>query len=512
MAQVGSRRSLKLNIVANVIGRFYAAIAGVLFVPVYLHFLGVESYGLFALLNSYMAIAGLLDLGFSGALMRELAKLSAVSPEKMRDLVWTISLPYCGITLLAGLAIFIGSPWIASVAIGKGSSLADPVIVRAVGLAGFGLTLQLPVYLYTGGLAGLERQDVANTINVASTTLRHGVAVTLLWGVSNSVVTLMAWQAAIAALTAIALFCALWVQMPSHDRRPRFRLGLLRETWKFAAGLGGSAIFGTIMTQSDKVIIGALLPLTEVGHYMVASVVATNILLVAQPVVAAAVPRFSQLVAMKDWMTTQAIFEKLSQLVALMVIPISTTVAVFPQQTLMLWTGNSAIAENAEPLLRYLAIGIGFGAFGCIPYGLMMATGRTWTLFIFSVTACAITLPLVYLATTQFGSAGTAEAICVYQCMAFAAFAIVLLALMPWDDWLRWISTDVILPQAVVAAVGLMALAIAPHAESRVELLALLSVTWFVSAIMAGLAMPWMRQQALSHWRQIRALSFGPMS
>jgi O-antigen/teichoic acid export membrane protein len=507
MARLGIRRSLKLNIAANVVGRLYAGAAGLLFLPIYLHFLGVESYGLFALLNSYMAIAGLLDLGFSGALMRDLAKLTALAPEKMRDLVWTVSVPYCLVALAIGFMVFLGSPWIAALAIGKGNSLATPVIVQAVGFAGFGLTLQLPVFLYSGGLAGLERQDIANAISVASTTLRHGVAVALLWGISNSVVTLMAWQAVIALLTAIALFCALWRQMPSNHRRPRFRLELLRETWKIAAGLGGSAVFGTIMAQADKIIIGALLPLAEVGHYMVASVITTNIILMAQPVVAAAVPRLSQLAAKKDWLLLPATFGKLSQLVTLMIIPVSTTIAVFPEQTLMLWTGDLAIAESAAPLLRYLAIGISFSAFASIPYGFLLAAGRTGTLFVFSVATCLIAVPSIYVATAQFGPTGAAAMRCLFQFTGFALFALAVGTLLPHGEWRRWIFTDIALPQILAIAVALTIFASAPQTENRWELLALLSITWLASAIVSGLAMPWMRRQALDLHRLVQRLA-----
>lgn len=502
------QRSLKTNIAANVVGRLYTGIAGVVFVPVYLHFLGVAGYGLFALLNSYMAVAALLDLGFSGAITREIAKLSALSPERIGDLVWTISLPYCAATIIIASAIYAASPWIASVAIAKGSSMANPEIVRAVGLAGFGLTFQLPGFLYSGGLAGLQRQDIANGITIVSTTVRHGVAILLLWGVSNSVVTLMAWQAVIAVLTAFAALVALWSRLPSNRRRPRFRRDLLHDTWKFAASLGGLTILGTLVLQSDKILVGALLPLTVVGHYMVASVIATNLMLIAQPVSAAAFPRLSQLVAARDWAATYSTFEKLAQLVAVMALPVTATIAVFPEQTLMVWTGNAAVAQSAAPLLRYLVLGVSFNALASIPNELTVAMGRTTILLVIATVSCCTALALVYLGIMHFGPEGAALAMCVYFCMGLISIGGVLRHAFGRADWWRWLSKDVALPGGLVAALALLMSAIAPPVEHRIEQLALLAITWLLCALAAGSATPHLRHQALSYWRRIRARPF----
>jgi O-antigen/teichoic acid export membrane protein len=141
------RRSLKVNIAANLLGRSFTAFCGIVFLPIYLHFLDVEYYGLFALLNSYMIVAAVLDAGFSAALTREIAKLSDSAPERMRDLVWTVSLPYCAATLTIAIAVYLAAPWIAPVILHEGRDLNQPMLVASVGYAGFAMTMQLPVFL-----------------------------------------------------------------------------------------------------------------------------------------------------------------------------------------------------------------------------------------------------------------------------------------------------------------------------------------------------------------------------
>jgi O-antigen/teichoic acid export membrane protein len=490
----------------------YTGLAGILFVPIYLHFLGVESYGLFALLNSYMAVALLLDLGFSAAITREVAKFSEASPERMRDLVWTISVPYCAGTLAIAIGIYFAAPWLASVVVIKSSGLPEAAIVRGIGFAGFALTLQLPIFLYTGGLAGLQRQDLANGVTIASTTLRHTGSIFLLWSFSCSVATLMIWQAAVATSTAAAAFTVLWCQMPSNHRLPRFRIEFLRDIWRFAASIGGVTLLGMVVFQSDKVFIGALLPLKEVGTYMVASVIAANLTLIAQPVSAVAFPRLSQLEARKDIATIRATFHKLSQLVALMLLPLTTVIAFFPQQTLAVWTGNPAVAASAAPVLRILAIGVAFNACICVPYGLVLAAGWTRVLFIMTIITAIVTLPLLYALTAGFGVIGAASAMLAYLVMWFVIYASIIRKLLGSDEWWRWLYRSIVLPAALVAAATFTIQNLVPLPTERDLLFVLLAVTWLVAAIAAGLTMPWLREQALRYLQKLRTRSLRAMS
>jgi O-antigen/teichoic acid export membrane protein len=490
--------SLRTNIAANVAGRLYSAAAGVVLVPVYLHFLGVGRYGLFALLNSYMAIAALLDMGLSVATTREVARLCAVAPKRLRDMIWTISLPYCALTLFTAVLIYCASPWLAAHAINDHGDMPASSIASAVGLAGFALTLQLPLYLYTGGLAGLQRQDLANGLTVTITSLRYAAAIFLLWRYSPSVALLMASQAAVAVAGGIASFVVLWRQMPTTGRWPQFQTSFLRDAWRFAAGVGGMSLVNTLVLQSDKVIIGALLPLEQIGHYMVASVIWGNLIVLAQPVTGVAFPRLAQLAAMKDWTTARATFHKLSQFISWMVLPVITTIAVLPEQTLLVWTGNRLVASSAAPLLRVFVVGAAFYVYVCIPNSMILAEGRTRALFIASVVSAAIAVPLLYLGTLHFGAIGTAAAICAYLILGGVASASISTSLLPSSDWWHWLVIDVILPQAVASTVVVTTVTLAPRYSGRFEELGVLSAVWLIGTIITGLALPWIRQQGLA--------------
>src|SRR3972149_12226265 len=88
--------STKRNIIANYLGSAWNALMGLAFIPLYIHYLGIEAYGLigvFILLQAWMV---LLDMGITPTFSREMARFTAGShtPQSIGDLVRSVELVY----------------------------------------------------------------------------------------------------------------------------------------------------------------------------------------------------------------------------------------------------------------------------------------------------------------------------------------------------------------------------------------------------------------------------------
>jgi O-antigen/teichoic acid export membrane protein len=79
-------------------------------VPAYIHFLGIEAYGLIGFFLSLTAILQLLDLGLGTALNRQFSHHSAQSGKarEMRDLLRTLEIIYWLIGIAIGATIRTG--------------------------------------------------------------------------------------------------------------------------------------------------------------------------------------------------------------------------------------------------------------------------------------------------------------------------------------------------------------------------------------------------------------------
>ena len=84
--------------------------------PLYLKYLGIESYGLIGLFVSLMALLSIMDMGLSSTLSRELARLSVIpgTEQESRDLVRTMELVYWTIGALLALSTIALAPHLAS--------------------------------------------------------------------------------------------------------------------------------------------------------------------------------------------------------------------------------------------------------------------------------------------------------------------------------------------------------------------------------------------------------------
>ncbi len=69
--------NVKYNIVANYLGQIWVGLIALVFIPLYIDYLGIEAYGLIALFAVMQSMFVLLDAGMTPTLNREMAKFNA---------------------------------------------------------------------------------------------------------------------------------------------------------------------------------------------------------------------------------------------------------------------------------------------------------------------------------------------------------------------------------------------------------------------------------------------------
>ena len=136
--------STKTNVTANFVGNIWIALLSIVFVPIYLHYIGVESYGLIGVFSSIQAFIVLLDFGLSPTLNRELARLSALGDrtQEMHDIKRTLEIPnwICAVfiaLLLSALAPLIARFWV------QPKDLSVETVTQAFIILGVNIAIQL---------------------------------------------------------------------------------------------------------------------------------------------------------------------------------------------------------------------------------------------------------------------------------------------------------------------------------------------------------------------------------
>ncbi len=488
--------SVRQNVVANFAGKAWTSIMSLVFIPLYIKFMGIEAYGLIGIFVSLIVLLSILDMGLSSTLSRELARLSAApdSAQESRDLVRTLEFVYWGIGIIIGLGLIALAPLIAYHWV-KTQGIPTQTVQQALMIMGLVVAFQWPASLYDGGLVGLQRQVLLNGVRGTMATVQHGGAVLALWLISPSILVFFTWQIFINIIQTLLLARSVWISLPVSLEKSVFRTDLLRKNWRFAAGMMSISIMAIILTQADKIILSKLLTLTMFGYYMLAFNLANTMILLVNPVFSALFPKLSQLTNAKDCENLVSdYYHKGCQLVSVFVLPAASILALFSKQILLLWVRDPVIAQNTHLLLSLLVIGSALNALMTLPFSLQLSYGWTKLSFIKNVIAVIILVPLMVWLVNLYGAPGAAIVWIILNVgYFFIEIPVMHSRLLKADMW-RWYFQDVGLPLLIILSIALCSRFFMPQFATTHTTLLWISLTGLLSLIVSTIAVSFGRE------------------
>lgn len=488
--------SLKKNVVANYFGQAWQALMGLAFVPLYIRYLGIESYGLigiFAMLQTWLA---LIDMGMKPALGREMARFTAGSHDarSIRDLLRSVEVVGVVIAAVLGLAVWAASGWLAIHWV-TAKNLSPAVIAHAFSAMGLVTALRFVEDIYQSSIAGLQRQVLQNVVTSITAGVRSLGAIGVLAWVSPTIEAFFFWQGLVSLISVAALAAVVYTSVPPSPQAARFSTFALRTIWRFAAGMTAITLLGLLLTQVDKILLARLLTLEAFGYYALAGVVANGLYSLAGPITSAIYPRLTQLVASGDDVTLRAVYHRGAQLVTVLMGSAAMVLIVFGERVLQLWTGNAMLARQVWPVMSILALGTLFNGLMLIPLQIQLAHGWTSLAIRVNIVAVSLLVPAIIVTVPRYGALGAARVWVVLN-LGYLLFEIPLMhrRLLRAEKW-RWYREDVVFPLAAAAATVLLCRWLMPRDLGRVGEFSALFTTSACVLIASAMAAPTVRDQ-----------------
>lgn len=486
----GVKTALSVSIAARAV----AAVSGLLALPVYLGHLGVEAYGVVGLFASMQAVIAFMEFGLATTLTRLLARasLDASALAQARDATLTFERAYLGLAIVAALLLAVSAPWIASTWVNL-HSLTTAEVTLSLQLAAVSLAFGWPTNLYSAGLAGLHRQVPLAISTSAFAILRVSVTILCLWHVPTLESFFWA-QLATAILQALGTRIQLWRALVLPGHRPVAQWRLLVRTRKFAGGMTAITVTSILLTQTDKLILSHILPLSEFGTYAVALSLSTGLYILISPMFSVIYPRISAAWGGVDTPELAQLYHASSQAMAALVMPLAAVLACFPAPSLYVLTNNPALSAAAASILVFLVIGAALNGIMNIPYALQLAAGWTSLSVWLNIASLAAVAPLTWWAATRFGAVGGAAAWSLLNAGHFIITPILLhRRLLKAEKW-RWYRDDVLTPGVISFVVAMLLATMWQAGSSSRWLTGLqLAACWLVTAFSTLLSMPRLR-------------------
>ncbi len=468
---------LRRNLIANFVGQGWAAVMGLAFVPLYIKYIGIESYGLIGVFAIIQAWLALLDMGLVPALSREMSRFTGGGHSV--DSIWTllrsVETLLLGVAVVFVLMVYAFSGWVSSGWL-NAEKLSPDIVRNAVLIMGVVAALRLLENIYKSSLIGLQHQLIFNVVNSSLATLRGAGAVAVLAWYSPTVLAFFAWQAIVSVVSVIVMVLIVYRYMPVSNRPSRFSMASLKDIGGFAGGVAGVTFLALLLTQVDKVLLSKLLPLSEFGYYSLAALLANGLFLVVGPINQAFFPRFSELYSRKLQVELADAFHLGAQLVTVIFGTGAVLLICFSEFVLSIWTHDAELARNVAPLVSILSLGSLLNGLLWIPYQMQLAHGWTGLAVRVNLIAVVLIVPAIIWVTPRYGSVGVAWVwVLLNTGYLLAGMHFMFRKIMCEEKW-RWYIDDIFFP----VFLGGMAAYVLKYFLSTIGLLSFFATACFV--------------------------------
>ena len=439
--------SFRRNIIANYIGQLYTSVIGIVMVPLYVRYMGVEAYGLvgfYAMLQGWFM---LLDMGLTPALSREAARFKggAVSALDLRRLVRALE----GVFITVGTAGMLGSMLSTGIIAAKWlhvERLEVTDVQYAMSLMAIIVVLRWVCGLYRGVITGFEHLVWLSIFNSIIATFRFVLVVPFMIYAGATPANFFGFQLAIAIVELLTLIVKTYRLLPFVALK-----GYIGWEWKplrgimqFALSAAFTSAVWVLVMQVDKLLLSGMVPLSEYAVYTMGVLVAGGITILSGPVTTAILPRLVKLGAEGDERGLKRLYRESTQLVGLVTIPIVLVLAFFPGPVITAWTGQVDIATRAAPILSLYAIGNGILVFAGFSYLLQVSRGNLSLHVSGNLIFVLLFLPMLIFAVNRYGAVGAGYAWILANLIPFIAWLPVVHHRFLKGTHLKWLAEDIL--------------------------------------------------------------------
>ncbi len=423
-----SGRLLARNSLLNLAGESAPFLVAAMAIPVLIHEIGLDRYGVLTLIMLAVGYFGVFNLGLDSAATKFIAVAAASSDHRdIPGLFWAslflmLGFGLCGAILLAAL-----SPWLVDRVLNIAPAL------RGESLHGFYLlALALPFVVSGGSISGtlsaFQRFDLINAVRLPAGIL-YSVGPILVLPFSHN----LGWIVAVVVLIRLASWIAnlaicLHI-LPRLRREFGVHRSIILPMLRFGGWVTISGIVLPIMEYVDRFIIGAMLSVAAVAYYAVPYQVTNKLRVVPAALSEVTFPAFSGVFS-RNPARAIVLFERATRYIMLALFPPILIIVTLAPEGLTLWIGPSFSAHSAA-VMRWLALAIFINSLAWTPYTLLPAAHRPdlpAKLYLVEIPGFLL---LLWLMLLRYGVAGAAAAFALRTAIEAVSYFLMACQLLP---------------------------------------------------------------------------------
>jgi O-antigen/teichoic acid export membrane protein len=467
---------VQANILANYASQIFVSLVGIVTVPLYIRYLGMEAYGLvgfFAMLQGWFA---LLDFGLTPTISRETARYrgGATGAQSYRQLYRALSIIFATVAASGGAALWLSAENVTAEWLNV-QRIPHEEVVFAVQVMAVSIAIRWLGGVYRGVMVGAERLVWLSIFNILVASLRFGGVLVSMAVFGYTIKVFFAHQLATTVLEAVILRHAAHGIIPakaSLGAPLEWSIAAVRPHVKFALSITFASSVWVIVTQADKLILSGMLPLTEFGHFSLATLIAGGITMLALPITGALMPRLAVLEAQGRGDEIISLYREATRLASVIAGAAALTLVFLVEPVLYAWTGMSEHPDGLVSTVILYSIGNACLNFSSFAYCLQYAKGHVRYHVLGNLWLLLLLVPLLVTLTRKFGIVGAGLAWASVNVLYLVAWVGYTHARLAPGLNARWLLFDIVVVLVPAAIVGVALHYFAAEIQGRGDSLA----------------------------------------
>lgn len=399
--------SINFNILTGLVSQIYIILINILVVPIYIKYLGTESYGLIAFFMLLQGLFLLLDVGLTPTLSRQVTLFRSGLLSKMHFMQTFRFLHLCfyGLGLLSLVILFLLSEHIVYKWINI-EVLQLNLVHQCFYMMIVCVFLRWIVGLYRGILTGFEYIFWLSIANIIVTTLKFFGVLLYMYYFGFNIFNFFVFQLIIGVLEYGVFYLKSNQLLPKINERIILNFSIIKPLLPFALSIGFGSFVWIVVTQLDKLILSGILSLSEYAYFSLAVLVASAIIQVNAPISNVIMPRMAFLYSKNDIDQMRQTYLDATQIVTVFVVTAGLVMVFFAKPILYIWSNDGIIVKESSKILQLYALGNVFLVLSAFPYYLQYAKGDMNYHLWGNILSLCILLPAIIYCSYHYGARG----------------------------------------------------------------------------------------------------------
>jgi O-antigen/teichoic acid export membrane protein len=391
----------------NLIGMCAPMVVALFAIPLLIHGLGRDRFGLLSLVWMLVGYLGIFDLGLGRALTQTVAqRLGEGREQEVPGIFWTALAIMSLLGLTGGLVVWMIAPWLTASALNI-EPILQPETLRSFRAVACSLPVIISITGLVGTLEAFRKFGLVNAIRVPTGAYTF-IGPLLVLPFSRSLYAVVLALLAGRLVEWMIFFVACLFTIPgartaAHTER-RHVAGLVR----FGSWMTITNLISPLLLQIDRFLIGSVRAVGDVTYYATPAEIVIKLLILPRAWAGVLFPSFagSYQQRLPD---TAALFLRACRYLLAGLFPIVAGLIALAPEFLTLWLGPE-FGLNSSPVMRLLTAGVFLHSLAFLPNALLQATNRPDLTAKLNLVELPLYLAGASLLIHRFGIVGAASA------------------------------------------------------------------------------------------------------